>query len=310
MGEVDEYLDKLKERFSKIDPTRYYLAYSGGKDSHLLYWLIKDYLKIEGVTVMGIITRLEHKEIADRIRKNCDVVMMSKLEPMQIKELYGSPCFSKVQDEMIKRYQAGSRTDNTMKFIMGVNPIFKISKKARQLLLADKLPKISSNCCKYLKREPANRFIKETRLKPILGVRGDESKTRRAQYRGCFTKNGTFTPIWDLDDRLEKAIYDKYHIEIPKIYKYVERTGCMGCPYAKRCISDIGNIEKELLLANDELFVFACRYFEESYKVLGVDVSKIEQQRKERKVEDGLTTNGFSSDKNKKYNKIGGGKDG
>lgn len=276
----DEYLQELGKRFTQIDPRKYCLAYSGGKDSHLLFWFIREYAKIDGITIMGVITRLEAKEIADRIYKNSDVVLKSELEPMQIKELYGSPCFSKIQDEFIRRFQGGSRTANTMRFVMGENPIFKLSSKAREKLLNDELPKISSYCCKYLKRQPANNFLKNSKLKTIVGVRADESKVRRARYKGCFSKDGTFTPIWDLSDELEKQIYKKFNIELPEIYKYVDRTGCMGCPYAKRCVGDIRNIEKELLLADDKLFDFACQYFEESYKVLGVNVENLRKERR------------------------------
>lgn len=281
MDEVDSYLNELKSRFAKIDPSQYYLAYSGGKDSHLLYWFIKEYARIDGIVVMGVITRLEASEIAERIKNNCDVVVMSKLEPMDIKRLYGSPCFSKIQDEFIRRYQNGSRSDNTMRFVLGKNPIFKLNNKASNMLLNGQLPKVSSYCCKYLKREPANRFAKESKLKGIIGVRGDEGKTRKAKYKGSFNKDGTFTPIWDLSDELEKQIYKKYNIELPEIYKYVDRTGCMGCPYAKRCVGDIRNIEKELLLADDKLFDFACQYFEESYKVLGLNVENLRKERRE-----------------------------
>ena len=36
----------LKSRFqTKIDKHDYYLSYSGGRDSHFLYWFIKEYLK-------------------------------------------------------------------------------------------------------------------------------------------------------------------------------------------------------------------------------------------------------------------------
>lgn len=280
MDDVDSYLNELKSRFAKIEPSRYYLAYSGGKDSHLLYWFIKEYARIDGIIVMGVITRLEASEIVERIKNNCDIVVMSKLEPMEIKRLYGSPCFSKIQDEFIRRYQTGSRSDNTMRFVLGKNPIFKLNSKARNMLLSGQLPKVSSYCCKYLKREPANRFAKESKLKGIIGVRGDESKTRKARYKGSFNKDGTFTPIWDLSDDLEKQIYKKYNIELPEIYKYVDRTGCMGCPYAKRCVGDIRNIEKELLLADDKLFDFACQYFGESYEVLGVDVENLRKERR------------------------------
>ena len=64
---VDLYLFDLKTKFNKIDPTKYYLSYSGGKDSHLLYWFIKEYAHIEGIKIVGINTYMEHQEIKERI---------------------------------------------------------------------------------------------------------------------------------------------------------------------------------------------------------------------------------------------------
>ena len=37
MDNVDFYLEDLKSKFNKIDFNKYYLSYSGGKDSHFLY---------------------------------------------------------------------------------------------------------------------------------------------------------------------------------------------------------------------------------------------------------------------------------
>jgi predicted nucleic acid-binding Zn-ribbon protein len=57
-------------------------------------------------------------------------------------------------------------------------------------------------------------------------------------------KNGSFTPIFDLTDDLLKLIELKYNINVPEIYKFLDRTGCMGCPYGRK-------IEIELSLIND-----------------------------------------------------------
>ena len=69
---------------------------------------------------------------------------------------------------------------------------------------------------------------------------------------------------------LENKIYEKYNIEIPKVYKHIERTGCMGCPYG----SWKGDTKKELKLLKDKQKKFICEYFKESYKVLGIEVLK------------------------------------
>lgn len=273
VDDVDFYLIDLKSKFDKIKPNTYYLSYSGGKDSHFLYWFIKEYLKRDDIKIVGINTYMEHHEIRDRIMKNSDIVLRPFMKPFEIKEKYGSPCFSKMQDDFIDRYQRGSRCKSVMERINGYDSSgrswtkYRLNKKARELLLSGKLHRVSPKCCKYLKKEPARKFEKETGLKAILGVRGNESVLRASKYKTCFTKDKKFTPIHDLNDELLEKIYKKYNIEIPEVYKYIQRTGCMGCPYG----SYKGDTEKELSLINDNQRKFVCEYFKESYEVLGIN---------------------------------------
>ena len=49
MDEEEFYLIDLKSKFDKIKPNTYYLTYSGGKDSHFIYWFIKEYLKRDDI---------------------------------------------------------------------------------------------------------------------------------------------------------------------------------------------------------------------------------------------------------------------
>ena len=183
-----------------------------------------------------------------------------------------------MQDDFIDRYQRGSRSKSVMERINGYDESgrswtkYRLNNKAKELLLSGKLHRVSPKCCKYLKKEPARQFEKETGLKAILGVRGGESVLRSSKYKTCFTKDKKFTPIHDLTDELLDKIYKKYNIEIPKVYNYIQRTGCMGCPYG----SYKGDTEKELSLINDNQRKFVCEYFKESYEVLGIN-TKIEQ---------------------------------
>lgn len=88
MDDVDFYLYDLKTKFDKIDSKEYYLSYSGGKDSHLLYWFIKEYLKDEDIKIVGVNTYMEHHEILQRILNNCDVVLLPGMKPFEIKKKY------------------------------------------------------------------------------------------------------------------------------------------------------------------------------------------------------------------------------
>lgn len=122
------------------------------------------------------------------------------------------------------------------------------------------------------KKKPFHDFEKETGLKPILGIRSGESMLRKQQYKSCFTNSKKFVPIHDLSDALLNKIYEKYNIEIPEVYNHICRTGCMGCPYG----SYKHDTEKELKLINDNQRKFVCKYFKESYEVLGIDINKIQ----------------------------------
>lgn len=280
MSDEDFYLLDLKSKFDKIKPNTYYLSYSGGKDSHFLYWFIKEYLKRDDIKIVGINTYMEHPEILKRIIKNSDEVLYPQIKPFDIKRKYGSPCFSKIQDGFIDRYQKGCRTDSLMSHILPRrfigkdgkehNSSFALNKKARELLLSGRLHKISNKCCYYLKKKTAHDFEKRTGLRPILGVRSAEGFMRRTQYTSCFTKDRKFTPIHDLPDELLERIIKKYNIEVPEVYKHIQRTGCMGCPYG----SYKGDTEKELQLLNENQRKFITEYFRESYQVLGIDTGK------------------------------------
>ena len=277
MSDEEFYLLDLKSKFDKIKPNTYYLSYSGGKDSHFLYWFIKEYLKRKDIKIVGINTYMEHHEILKRILNNCDIILYPEVKPFEIKEKYGIPCFSKEQDFFIYYYQNAIRKGKPpaktiqQKIDGTYNKGFSgISKKAREYLKSGKAHSITHLCCHFLKKNPARKFEKESGLKPILGVRGGESNLRKRQYKSCFQKNGTFTPIHDLSDELLDKIYEKYKIEIPDVYKYTTRTGCMGCPYG----SYKGETEKELQLINDNQFKFVCKYFKESYEVLGIDTRR------------------------------------
>ena len=274
MDKVDFYLEDLRSKFNKINIEKFYLSYSGGKDSHLLYWFIKEYApEFSNIKVVGINTYMEHPEIRERIYKNSNIVLLPSKKPFEIKEKYGIPCFSKEQDFFIYYYQnalrKGKQPSKTIQEKIDgtyTNGFSGISKKARKYVKSGNAHKITHLCCYYMKKKPAHDFEKKTGMRPILGVRNGESALRKRQYTSCFSKNGKFTPLWDLTDELENAIYEKYKIEIPKIYDYVERTGCMGCPYG----SWKGETSKELELISGKQKEFVCEYFKESYEILGI----------------------------------------
>jgi 3'-phosphoadenosine 5'-phosphosulfate sulfotransferase (PAPS reductase)/FAD synthetase len=289
--EMEFYLFDLATRFTKINPKKYALAYLGGNDSHFLYWFIKEYLKDTEIEVVALNTYMEHPQILDRMKKNADKILRSKMKPREIKEIYGVPVVGKNKDEMIMRYQKGNRSKNTVNYIMGTGTYidkngveqksnFKLNKKARELLLNDKMPKVTNLCCEILKKKPMRDYLREVKKKSIVAVRRSESMLRKSKYNSCFTEEMKFTPIFDLTDEMLDKIQTHYNIEVPEIYNRVSQTGCMGCPYgcnSKRC-----NTLDELKTLHPNRQRWLVQHYKESYEANGINVvtllKKLEQK--------------------------------
>jgi 3'-phosphoadenosine 5'-phosphosulfate sulfotransferase (PAPS reductase)/FAD synthetase len=196
LDEIEFYLEDLKSKFAKIRPEDYYLSYSGGRDSHFLYWFIKEYLHEGRIEIVGINTGLEMVEIANRMKENTDRILRPTMKPFDIKEQYGIPCVSKSQDEMVYMYrkQISEKGFATPHFIERVEnsleskSYFKINNKLHNALFNGTLHKISDLCCKFLKKQPARNYEKENNKLPIMGIMGEESKKRKSMLHSCFNQ--------------------------------------------------------------------------------------------------------------------------
>lgn len=284
MDEVDFYLEDLKSKFDKINPKEYYLSYSGGRDSHLLYWFIKDYLKDTDIEIVSSLTPFEHIEIRDRILNNADTILHPTKKPYEIKEQYGIPCFTKMQDQFIYEYrknlEKGIKDEDMPNYIhlyifrdvnyspkkLGRLPYAALPNRAYDLLFSGKLHKVSKYCCSFMKKEPAKIYDKKTGKKPILGIMSGESIYRSNMITTCFNKVGHFYPIHDLTRELRNEIEKKYEIQVPSVYEHVNQTGCAGCPYGIRLRGNNEGVKKEIELLSENKKKFVLDYFYESYR--------------------------------------------
>jgi len=179
MQEIEFYLEDLKSKFQKIERSSYYLSYSGGKDSHLLYWFIKEILKDDQIEIVSVNTFMEHSEIRKRMYNNSDIILLPKKTPTQVKEEYGSPCFSKSQDEFIQRYQKGCRSYNTLKYVnRKVRSRYNLNKLASELTISESLHKVSNKCCYFLKKQPLKEYEKKTKMRKCK----NEKRSKRFIY--------------------------------------------------------------------------------------------------------------------------------
>lgn len=285
MDECEFYLEDLKSKFSKINPDEYYLAYSGGRDSHFLLWFIREYLHETRIPAVYSNTGMDISEIRERARANADVVLKPSMHPFEVKEKYGIPLNSKLQDEFTYTYQQlrmkGVAEKDMPRYIrinvlreeqqQGRNgKILKymyVNLKTVKALRDGTLHRVSKKCCDFSKKIPARNYEAESGRKAILGIMGEESQLRKSMsIKGCFTASKKFYPIRDLTGELEEKIEKQYDIPIPTIYNVVKQTGCAGCPYGLHN-RDSFNYEMNVLSESQRAFV--TEYFKESYEFRG-----------------------------------------
>lgn len=298
MNEAEFYLEDLKSKFAKINPNDYYLAYSGGRDSHFLLWFIREYLKETRIPAVFENTGMEIPEIRERALANSDIILKPALKHAEIKEKYGIPLNTKASDDWVYRYQKMRREGVEEKDMppylkymalrditatprgrrTGMLSMMCVNKKTSDAMRAGTLHKVSNLCCYYLKKKPGHIYIERERERgyekhEILGIMGTESIRRQAMVNrtGCFTKSKAFLPIHDLTEDLRNKIEEYYGIPIPSVYQYVNQTGCAGCPYGQHGKNKFFNTNLDLNLCHEGQRKFILEYFKESYEFKGYE---------------------------------------
>lgn len=192
---------------------------------------------------------------------------------------YGYPVVSKEQAQFIEEYR-NTRSEKLRKTRLEGNEwgLGKISEKWKYLL--DAPFKISSKCCKIMKKLPAERFEKETGLHPVLATMTEESVLRLQKWmqHGCNMFDGT-RPIskpmsfWTEQDVL-RYLYE-YQIPFADAYGEIvkenerfsttgeKRTGCVFCLFAISDEKEYPNKFERLREAEPKKYDFCMKSIEE-----------------------------------------------
>jgi 3'-phosphoadenosine 5'-phosphosulfate sulfotransferase (PAPS reductase)/FAD synthetase len=209
-----------------------YISFSGGKDSTVLLHLVRQ--QFPDVPAVFVDTGLEYPEIRKFVKTIDNVIWIKpKYTFKEVLEKYGYPIISKDQSYYI--YQVRHGKSKKLNNIRMNDKRYGISPKWKYLLNAPF--KIASECCKYLKKNPLNKYEKESDRKPFVGIMAEESRSRQLTYvlHGCNafdlrTPQSRPLIFWKESDIWE---YIKLNnIKYSDIYnKGIKRTGCIFCCY-------------------------------------------------------------------------------
>ena len=251
-------IEKMKQIVNKYGEDKFYISFSGGKDSTVLHYLVDMALPGNKIPRVFSNTGIEYNAIVKFVKGLAEkdsrfVIITPKLNIKLMLEKVGYPFKSKEHSTKLDQFQNGSRAKSIIKYINSTN--FCCPKILKYQFTDNFKLKVSPYCCHELKKKPFKKWAKENN-KPITitGMRKEEEGQRK--YMNCVvTRNNEiikFHPLAVVSEEWEEWFINKYNIQLCELYYppyNFKRTGCKGCPFALTLQEQLDTMEK--LLPNE-----------------------------------------------------------
>lgn len=237
-------MNVIKDTIAKYGDDKFYLSFSGGKDSTILHRILDMAVPNNRIPRVFIDTGIEYNAIKSFVlslaSEDDRFVIVKPNKPIKsVLERYGYPFKSKEHSCKIGYAQKGSQSKSILNYLKNDNG-YGCPKNLLYQAHKDCGIMISDKCCYELKKHPAKDYEKRSgRTIAILGLRIQEGGQRKS-HKGCavFDAKGRmrrFKPLNVVSDEFEKWFVKEYEVKLCELYypPYgFERTGCKGCPYA------------------------------------------------------------------------------
>lgn len=250
-------IEKIKQIDKELNlQNNSFIAFSGGKDSTVLHYLIDLAIPNNNIPRVFQNTGIEYSDIRKFVKelsKNDHRIMILNSN-VNIKEMlnkYGYPFKSKEHSLKLYYYKRGT---NSKKIIDYFNRVGYIKCPKNLLYQTNKnfALKISDKCCLKLKKEPQTKWAKENKKTIVItGIKREEKGQR--EKANCLSNHNThFNPLVPISEEFENEFIKRNNIKLCKLYYppyNFKRTGCKGCPFNLNLQHDLEIMEQ--LLPNE-----------------------------------------------------------
>ena len=247
---LQDRLQKIRQIINKYGEENFYIAFSGGKDSTVLHYLMDQAIPGNKIPRLysdtGIELNIVKHFVADLAESDDRIIMIKPTVPIKpMLEQDGYPFKSKFHSKIVSCYKRNGEMKTvriyTGKELPSTGKVF-TEHQCPKKLLYQFTPEFSMNispkCCDRLKKEPMHNWAKaNNKMYYINGIMADEGGQRMTAK--CLAFNGkklkAFQPLAPLTKEWEDWFIKTYNIKICDIYYEpynFDRTGCKGCPFA------------------------------------------------------------------------------
>lgn len=271
---------------------RFYISFSGGKDSTVLHYLIDEALPGNKIPRVFFNTGIEYRLLVDYVKALAEkddrfVIVNNKTNIRKMLETEGYPFKSKEHSEFLNRYQtSGLSTKYVRRYLQG-DEKHKSRYACPQVLkyqfTDDFKLLVSAKCCDRMKKDNGKEYSKQSgRSITITGVRSAEGGIR-AQHKGCAVfknhKLKKFNPLNPCTDAFVDWYIAKNNIRLCDLYYppfSLTRTGCKGCPYSISIQQELEMMGKYLPNERKQCELLWKPVYDE-YRRIGYRLKKVER---------------------------------
>lgn len=238
----------IKDTIEKYGEDKFYLSFSGGRDSTALSHLLDMALPNNTIPRVFINTGIEYTAIMQFVRKKAEndkrvVIYNANVNIPKMLEKYGYPFKSKDHSHRVHIFQnnGGNANIKSIQEYLGNGvKTFNLCPQILRYQFEDQLPfKVDNECCNQLKKKTFHKYINESgRSIAITGMLREEGGNRN--FIDCIVTNKDgdivrFHPFAKVTNKFVDWLINKENIELCELYYppyNFKRTGCKGCPFA------------------------------------------------------------------------------